>query len=92
VILGRWLLTEPEILLLDEPTRGIDVGAKYEIYQLIDSLAAKGKAVIVVSSELPELLGICDRIYVMSGGRIAGELDARSTNQEEIMSLAAKFV
>lgn len=92
VILGRWLLTEPEVLLLDEPTRGIDVGAKYEIYQLIDSLAAKGKAVIVVSSELPELLGICDRIYVMSGGRIAGELDARSTDQEEIMSLAAKFV
>lgn len=92
VILGRWLLTEPEILLLDEPTRGIDVGAKYEIYQLIDSLAAKGKAVIVVSSELPELLGICDRIYVMSGGRIAGELDAHSADQEEIMSLAAKYV
>jgi methyl-galactoside transport system ATP-binding protein len=92
VILGRWLLTEPEILMLDEPTRGIDVGAKYEIYQLIDSLAAKGKAVIVVSSELPELLGICDRIYVMSGGRIAGEVDAKSTSQEEIMTLAAKYV
>lgn len=92
VILGRWLLTEPEILMLDEPTRGIDVGAKYEIYQLIDSLAAKGKAVIVVSSELPELLGICDRIYVMSGGKIAGEVNAKSTTQEEIMTLAAKYV
>ncbi len=92
VILGRWLLTEPEILMLDEPTRGIDVGAKFEIYQLIDSLAAKGKAVIVVSSELPELLGICDRIYVMSGGKIAGEVDAKDTTQEEIMTLAAKYV
>ncbi len=91
VILGRWLLTEPEILMLDEPTRGIDVGAKFEIYQLIDDLAAKGKAVIVVSSELPELLGICDRIYVMSGGRIAGEADAKHTTQEEIMTLAARF-
>lgn len=92
VILGRWLLTEPEILMLDEPTRGIDVGAKYEIYQLIDALAAKGKSVIVVSSELPELLGICDRIYVMSGGRIAGELKANEATQEELMSLAAKYV
>ncbi|MBQ8409260.1 MAG: ATP-binding cassette domain-containing protein [Clostridia bacterium] len=92
VILGRWLLTEPEVLMLDEPTRGIDVGAKFEIYQLIDRLAAKGKAVIVVSGELPELLGICDRIYVMSGGRVAGEVEAKSTSQEEIMTLAAKFV
>lgn len=92
VILGRWLLTEPEILMLDEPTRGIDVGAKFEIYQLIDSLAAKGKAVIVVSGELPELLGICDRIYVMSGGKIAGEVNAKDTTQEEIMTLAAKYV
>jgi methyl-galactoside transport system ATP-binding protein len=92
VILGRWLLTEPEVLMLDEPTRGIDVGAKYEIYQLIDELAAKGKAVIVVSSELPELLGICDRIYVMSGGRIAGEVNAKESNQEEIISLATAFV
>ena len=92
VILGRWLLTEPEILMLDEPTRGIDVGAKYEIYQLINSLATKGKAVILVSSELPELLGVCDRIYVMSGGKISGEVDAKITSQEEIMSLAAKYV
>ena len=92
VIFGRWLLTEPEVLMLDEPTRGIDVGAKFEIYQLINSLATKGKSVIVVSSELPELLGICDRIYVMSGGKIAGEVDAKSASQEEIMTLAAKYV
>ena len=92
VILGRWLLTEPEVLLLDEPTRGIDVGAKYEIYQLIIDLANKGKVVIVVSSEMPELLGICDRILVMSGGRLAGEVDAKTTTQEEIMTYAAKYV
>lgn len=92
VILGRWLLTEPEVLLLDEPTRGIDVGAKYEIYQLIIDLANKGKTVIMVSSEMPELLGTCDRILVMSGGRLAGEVDAKNTTQEEILTLAAKYV
>ena len=92
VIIGRWLLTDPEVLLLDEPTRGIDVGAKYEIYQLIIDLANKGKTVIMVSSEMPELLGVCDRIVVMSGGRVAGEVDARNTTQEEIMTLAAKYV
>ena len=92
VILGRWLLTRPEILLLDEPTRGIDVGAKYEIYQLIIDLAKKGKSVIIVSSEMPELMGICDRILVMSGGRLAGEVDAKNTSQEEIMTLASKYV
>ena len=92
VIIGRWLLTEPEVLLLDEPTRGIDVGAKYEIYQLILDLANQGKTVLVVSSEMPELLGICDRILVMSGGRLAGEVDAGTTTQEEIMTLAAKYV
>ena len=92
VIIGRWLLTEPEVLLLDEPTRGIDVGAKYEIYQLILDLANKGKTVLMVSSEMPELLGVCDRIVVMSGGRVAGEVDARNTTQEEIMTLAAKYV
>ncbi len=91
VILGRWLLTKPEVLLLDEPTRGIDVGAKYEIYQLILNLANEGKGVIMVSSEMPELLGVCDRILVMSGGQVAGEVDAKSTNQEEILSLAAKY-
>ena len=92
VILGRWMLTEPRILMLDEPTRGIDVGAKFEIYKLIDSLAASGKAIIAVSSELPELLGICDRIYVMSSGKIAGVVNARETSQEEIMTLASKFM
>lgn len=92
VILGRWLLTAPEVLLLDEPTRGIDVGAKYEIYQLIIDLANEGKTVLMVSSEMPELLGVCDRILVMSGGRLAGEVDARTTTQEEIMTLAAKYV
>ncbi|MEG2396363.1 MAG: ATP-binding cassette domain-containing protein [Oscillospiraceae bacterium] len=92
VILGRWLLTDPEVLLLDEPTRGIDVGAKYEIYQLIIDLANKGKSVIMVSSEMPELIGVCDKILVMSGGRLAGEVDASNTSQEEIMTLAAKYV
>lgn len=91
VILGRWLLTEPDVLLLDEPTRGIDVGAKYEIYELIIDLTKKGKTCIVVSSEMPELLGICDRILVMSGGRLAGEVDVATTSQEEIMALAAKY-
>ena len=92
VILGRWLLTNPKVLLLDEPTRGIDVGAKYEIYQLIIDLASKGTTVLMVSSEMPELLGVCDRILVMSGGRLAGEVDAANTTQEEIMTLAAKYV
>ncbi|MCQ2456799.1 MAG: ATP-binding cassette domain-containing protein [Clostridia bacterium] len=92
VILGRWLLTEPKILLMDEPTRGIDVGAKYEIYKLILSLACEGRSVIMVSSEMPELLGVCDRILVMSGGRLAGEVDAADATQEKIMSLAAKYV
>ena len=90
VILGRWLLTEPQVLMLDEPTRGIDVGAKFEIYKLITDLAAKGKAVIMVSGELPELIGVCDRICVMSGGRLVGEVDAKNTTQEEIMRLAAQ--
>ena len=92
VIIGRWLLTKPEVLLLDEPTRGIDVGAKYEIYELIINLAKEGKGVVMVSSEMPELLGVCDRILVMSGGLLAGEVDARNTSQEEILTLAAKYV
>ena len=92
VIIGRWLLTKPEILLLDEPTRGIDVGAKYEIYQLIIDLANKGKGVIVVSSEMPELIGICDRILVMSNGRVAGVDDTDKLSQEDIMTLAAKYI
>lgn len=92
VILGRWLLTHPEVLLLDEPTRGIDVGAKYEIYNLIINMAKEGKGIIVVSSEMPELMGICDRILVMSNGRVAGEVDGKNCTQEEIMTLAAKYV
>ena len=91
VIFSRWLLTSPRILLLDEPTRGIDVGAKYEIYALLQQLAAKGCAILMVSSELPELLGVCHRIFVMSGGEIAGEVDDNAT-QEEILALAAKNV
>jgi methyl-galactoside transport system ATP-binding protein len=90
-IFGRWLLTKPDVFLLDEPTRGIDVGAKYEIYQLMIDLAKQGKSIIMVSSELPELLGVCDRIIVMSGGYKTGDLDARATSQEEIMTLAAKY-
>ncbi|WP_304353252.1 galactose/methyl galactoside ABC transporter ATP-binding protein MglA [Brachyspira innocens] len=92
VILGRWLLSKPDILMLDEPTRGIDVGAKYDIYRLIIDLATVGKAVIVVSSEMPELLGITDRIMVMSNGRVAGIVETKNTNQEEIMALSAKYL
>ncbi|MEG0339774.1 MAG: ATP-binding cassette domain-containing protein, partial [Oscillospiraceae bacterium] len=92
VIIGRWLLTKPDVLLLDEPTRGIDVGAKYEIYQLILNLANENKGVIMVSSEMPELIGICDRILVMSNGHVAGILDVKDATQEEIMRLAAKYV
>ena len=92
VNLARLLLEKTDILLLDEPTRGSDVGAKYEIYQLIIDLANRGKTVLMVSSEMPELLGVCDRILVMSGGRLAGEVDAKTTSQEEIMRLAAKYV
>lgn len=76
---------------MDEPTRGIDVGAKYEIFQLIINLAKEGKVVIMVSSEMPELLGVCDRVLVMSGGRLSGEVDAKNTSQEEIMTHAARF-
>ena len=92
VILGRWLLTEPKILLLDEPTRGIDVGAKYEIYKLIIELAEDGCGIVIVSSEMAELIGLCDRIIVMSGGRIAGELSKEAATQEAIMTLATKYV
>ena len=92
VIIGRWLLTNPEILMLDEPTRGIDVGAKYEIYQLINDLASKDKGIIMISSEMPELIGTTDRILVMSNGRVAGIVDTKNTTQEEIMKLSAKFI
>ncbi|HHH3216416.1 TPA: ATP-binding cassette domain-containing protein, partial [Morganella morganii] len=89
VIIGRWLLTQPEVLMLDEPTRGIDVGAKFEIYQLITELAKKGKGIIIVSSEMPELLGITDRILVMSNGEVAGIVNTRDTSQSEILRLAS---
>jgi methyl-galactoside transport system ATP-binding protein len=92
VILSRWLLTNPEILLLDEPTRGIDVGAKYEIYKLIDQLAAQGKAIIMVSSEMPEIFGVCDRILVMSNGRQSGVFTTKEVSQVDVMTAAAKFV
>ena len=91
VIIGRWLLTKPEVLLLDEPTRGIDVGAKFEIYQLINQLAADGKGIIMISSEMPELLGVTDRILVMSNGKAAGIVETQKTSQEEIMRLAAMY-
>jgi putative multiple sugar transport system ATP-binding protein len=85
VVLSKWLFANPEVLMLDEPTRGIDVGAKYEIYTIINQLADAGKAVIVISSEMPELLGICDRIYVMNEGRIVGEMLAKDASQDKIM-------
>jgi putative multiple sugar transport system ATP-binding protein len=85
VVLSKWLFANPEVLILDEPTRGIDVGAKYEIYTIIARLAAEGKAVIVISSEMPELLGISDRIYVMNEGRMVGEMAAQDASQEKIM-------
>ncbi|NLE24395.1 MAG: galactose/methyl galactoside ABC transporter ATP-binding protein MglA [Clostridiaceae bacterium] len=92
VIMGRWLLTEPTVMLLDEPTRGVDVGAKYDIYQLIIECAEKGNAIVFISSEMPELLGISDRIMVMSNGRVAGIVDAKTTTQEELLRLASKYL
>jgi simple sugar transport system ATP-binding protein len=86
VILGRWLLTEPKYLILDEPTRGIDVGAKYDIYCLMNKMVADGKSVIMISSEMPELLGMCDRIYVMNEGRIVAEMNVEDATQEKIMA------
>ncbi|MNS60625.1 Galactose/methyl galactoside import ATP-binding protein MglA [compost metagenome] len=85
VVLSKWIFAEPDILILDEPTRGIDVGAKYEIYSIINQLADEGKGVLVISSELPEILGICDRIYVMSAGRITGEVKREDASQETLM-------
>ncbi len=87
VVLAKWLFTAPEVLILDEPTRGIDVGAKYEIYTIINDLASQGKGVVMISSEMPELLGMCDRIYVMNEGALVGELAAAEASQERIMSL-----
>ena len=86
VLLAKWMFADPDILILDEPTRGIDVGAKYEIYCIINQLVAEGKSVIMISSELPEILGMCDRIYVMNEGKIVGELEGSEATQEIIMS------
>jgi len=90
VVLSKWIYAEPDILILDEPTRGIDVGAKYEIYAIINQLADEGKAVLVISSELPEILGICDRIYVMSAGRMTGEVGREQASQETLMRYMTK--
>ncbi len=92
VIIGKWLERDPDLLLLDEPTRGIDVGAKYEIYQLIINMAKQGKTCIVVSSEMPEILGITNRIAVMSNHRLAGIVETKQTNQEELLRLSAKYL
>jgi inositol transport system ATP-binding protein len=92
VVFAKWLLRDPDLLILDEPTRGIDVGAKYEIYKIMLELAGAGKAILMVSSELPELIGVCDRIYVMSHGRITGELQHGEFDQEEIMKYATTVV
>lgn len=90
VVLSKWLMTEPDILFLDEPTRGIDVGAKYEIYTIIEEMAAAGKCVCIISSELPEILGMCDRIYTMNAGRFTGEVLRKDANQESLMNLMTR--
>jgi putative multiple sugar transport system ATP-binding protein len=90
VVLAKWLFSNPEVLILDEPTRGIDVGAKYEIYGVVNQVVAKGKTVIMISSEMPELLGTCDRIYVMNEGRFVGEFPIQEASQERIMHAIMK--
>lgn len=90
VVLSKWLFTDPKVLILDEPTRGIDVGAKYEIYGIINGLAAEGRGVLMISSEMPELLGMCDRIYIMNEGELVGELNAADATQERIMSFIVR--
>ncbi len=92
VIIGRWILLNPDILLMDEPTRGIDVGAKFEIYQLMLDLVSQGKSIIMVSSEMPELIGITDRIGVMSNGRLAGIVDTKTTTQEELFKMTTMYL
>ncbi len=92
VVLAKWMFTEPDVLILDEPTRGVDVGAKYEIYGIVNSLAAQGKAVLVISSELPELLGLCDRIYALSAGRVTGQVTREEATQERLMHLMTEEV
>ena len=92
VIISRWLAKDPDVLIMDEPTRGIDVGAKFEIYTIIGNLAKQGKCIIMVSSEMPELIGVADRIMVMCEGKITGIVDGKDKNQETIMDLATKFI
>ena len=92
VLLAKWMFTEPDILNLDEPTRGIDVGAKYEIYCIINDLVAAGKSVIMISSELPEVLGMSDRIYIMNEGKIVGEVSGQEATQENIMDKATRSI
>jgi methyl-galactoside transport system ATP-binding protein len=91
VIISRWLANDPDVLIMDEPTRGIDVGAKYEIYCIIAELAKQGKSIIMISSEMPELIGMADRIMVMCDGRVTGVVDGKDMNQETIMELATRF-
>ena len=86
VVLGKWMFADPSILILDEPTRGIDVGAKYEIYKLINELVEKGKSIIMISSELPELIGMCDRIYTLNEGRITSNINQADASQESLMT------
>jgi putative multiple sugar transport system ATP-binding protein len=92
VVLAKWMFTEPDVLILDEPTRGVDVGAKFEIYTIVNTLAEQGKAVLVISSELPELLGLCDRIYTLSAGRITGEVPREEATQERLMEYMTQEV
>jgi inositol transport system ATP-binding protein len=92
VLLARWLMLDSDLLILDEPTRGVDVGAKLEIYNIMMDLAKQGYAILMISSELPELLGMCDRIYIMSQGYMAGELARRDFSQEAIMEMAVSDV
>jgi putative multiple sugar transport system ATP-binding protein len=91
VSLGKWLFVKPDLLILDEPTRGIDVGAKYEIYTIMTRLVQQGMSIIMISSELPEVLGMSDRVYVVSGGKIAGELPIEEATQEKIMQMATNY-
>jgi putative multiple sugar transport system ATP-binding protein len=91
VSVAKWLFVKPDVLILDEPTRGIDVGAKYEIYTIMTRLVQQGMSIVMISSELPEVLGMSDRVYIVSGGRIAGELPIEQTTQESIMQLATNY-
>ena len=90
VLLAKWMFADSDVLILDEPTRGIDVGAKFEIYCIMNDLVAQGKSVIMISSEMPEILGMCDRVYVMNEGRIVAEMDIADASQEKIMAAILK--